>query len=138
MTDDSTERWRQKPLDFKLDMLRNIDKMLALQEKQKATMEELKRALIGHWMLTRIPEPYQVDPKWLLRMVRTRLKSIDNGQDFFYLDSQLWHVDEANYCIEWLAPILDKCDTRAFLISAEIRQETRRHELAKQREENQS
>lgn len=135
MTDDSTERWRQKPLDFKLDMLRNMDALLQLEAKKQATMLELKRALIGHWMLERIPEPNNVDPRWLLRMVRTRLKSIDNGQEFFYLDRQVWHVDEANYCIEWLAPILDKRDTRTFLISAQIRQEIRRHEIAKQREE---
>lgn len=134
MADDSTERWLQKPLDFKLGMLKQMDDLLQLEAKKMETMHEMKRALIGHWMKDRVPNFLNIDPRYVLRMVRVRLKTLDAKGTDFYLEGQLWNVEEARYFIEWIVPILDKRDTRTFLLSAQIRQEARRYELSKQRE----
>lgn len=135
MGDKSEDKWRAQPLEFKLDMLKNIDRMVELQRQQIETMGELKRTLLHHWMKERVPEPQHVPAKWITGLWLAMENSKDKAEPKFHYDRKVWDIEEAQYCLDWIVPIHDRANQPIISIANHLKQMARRRKLSKQREE---
>jgi hypothetical protein len=126
----SEYKWLTFPMQSKLEMLANLEKLEVLMEKQIKLRREMRDCLLHKWMSHDQKDPASITftEKTFIQFVKRYYKSLRDGAEQFEFMSHQFLTAYAKYMIEYLEPQMVAVSKDAYVNNAERRlREIRKH-----------
>lgn len=126
----SEYKWLTFPMQSKLEMLANLEKLEVLMEKQIKLRREMRDCLLHRWMKHDQSQPSSIsfNEKTFIQFVKLYYKCLRDGVIQFEFMNHQFLTAYAKYMIEYLEPQMVAVSKDAYVNNVERRlREIRRH-----------
>lgn len=99
-------KWLNFPMEQKIELLRNIEKLVALEEQKCKLMGEMRRSFLHHWMKHDQSQPSSInfDLRLFKKLVLKYYECVHDEREQFELEGHQFLTAYAKYLIEYLEP----------------------------------